>query len=231
MRNQYYQLIMDAATCLETLRGYNEKGPVPMKLYYKTGACSLATHIALHEVGETFKIEEVDTQAGRTKSGDDYSAINPKGYVPALELASGDILTEGTAILQYIADQHPESNLAPETGSIARARLQEYLNYTASELHKAFGPFFSSASSEANKQAAGKTVGQKFDYLDNLLSDGRDYLLGSGFSVADAYLFVVANWSNFVGIDLKNWPHVAAFVKRVAARPATRAALKAEGLL
>lgn len=201
-----------------------------MKLYYKTGACSLATHIVLHEVGETFKTEEVDTQAGRTKSGDDYSAINPKGYVPALELASGDVLTEGAAILQYIADQHPESELAPKAGSIARARLQEYLNYTASELHKAFGPFFSNASSEANKQAAGKAVAQKFDYLDNLLSDGRDYLLGSGFSVADAYLFVVANWSNFVGIDLKKWPHVAAFVNRVAARPAAQAALRAEGL-
>ncbi|MEO9873380.1 MAG: glutathione transferase GstA [Anderseniella sp.] len=201
-----------------------------MKLYYKAGACSLATHIALHEVGEAFNIEEVDTQAGRTKSGNDYSTINPKGYVPALELASGDILTEGAAILQYIADQHPKSELAPKAGSIARARLQEYLNYTASELHKAFGPFFSSTANEADKQAAGKAVAQKFDYLDNLLSDGRNYLLGSGFSVADAYLFVVANWSNFVGIDLKKWPHVAAFVNRVAARPAAQAALKAEGL-
>lgn len=202
-----------------------------MKLYYKTGACSLATHIVLHEAGETFGIEEVDTEAGRTRSGADYSSINPKGYVPALELASGDVLTEGAAILQYIADQHSESELAPKAGTIARARLQEYLNYTASELHKAFGPFFSSTASATDKQAAGKAVAQKFDYLDNLLSDGRAYLLGNGFSVADAYLFVVANWSNFTGIDLKNWPHVAAFVERVAARPAAQAALKAEGLL
>ncbi|MEM7634153.1 MAG: glutathione transferase GstA [Pseudomonadota bacterium] len=201
-----------------------------MKLYYKTGACSLATHIVLHEVGETFDIEEVDTEAGRTKSGGDFTAINPKGYVPALELASGDILTEGAAILQYIADQHPESDLAPKAGTIARARLQEHLNYTASELHKAFGPFFSATAGDAGKQAAGKAVAQKFDYLDSLLSDGRDYLLGGGFSVADAYLFVVANWSNFTGIDLKKWPNVAAFVKRVAARPAAQAALKAEGL-
>ena len=202
-----------------------------MKLYYKPGACSLATHLVLHEAGETFDIEEVDTQAGRTKSGRDYTAINPKGYVPALELASGEVLTEGAAILQYIADRHPQSDLAPKAGTIARARLQEYLNYTASELHKAFGPFFSSTASEADKQAAGKNVAQKFDYLDDLLSDGRTHLLGSSFSVADAYLFVVANWSNFTGIDLKNWPHVAAFVERVAARPAAQAALKAEGLL
>jgi len=202
-----------------------------MKLYYKPGACSLATHIVLHEAGETFDIEEVDTEAGRTKSGGDFIAINPKGYVPALELASGEVLTEGAAILQYIADQHPESDLAPKAGTIARARLQEHLNYTASELHKAFGPFFSSTAGEADKQAAGKAVAQKFDYLNDLLSDGRTYLLGSGFSVADAYLFVVANWSNFTGIDLKKWPHVAAFVDRVAARPAAQAAMKAEGLL
>ena len=202
-----------------------------MKLYYKPGACSLATHIVLHEAGETFDIEEVDTEAGRTKSGGDYTVINPKGYVPALELASGEVLSEGAAILQYIADQHPESDLAPKAGTIARARLQEYLNYTASELHKAFGPFFSSTAGEADKQAAGKAVAHKFDYLNDMFSDGRTYLLGSGFSVADAYLFVVANWSNFTGIDLKKWPHVAAFVDRVAARPAAQAAMKAEGLL
>lgn len=201
-----------------------------MKLYYKPGACSLATHIVLHEAGETFDIEEVDTEAGRTKSGGDYTTINPKGYVPALELASGDVLTEGASILQYIADQHPDSNLAPKAGTIARARLHEHLNYTASELHKAFGPFFNKSASDADKQAAGKAVAYKFDYLNDLLSDGRIYLLGSGFSVADAYLFVVANWSNFTGIDLKNWLHLAAFVKRVSERPAAQAALKAEGL-
>ena len=202
-----------------------------MKLYYKPGACSLATHIVLHEAGETFDIEEVDTEAGRTKSGGDYTTINPKGYVPALELASGEVLSEGAAILQYVADQHPESDLAPKAGTIARARLQEHLNYTASELHKAFGPFFSSTAGEADKQAAGKAVGHKFDYLNDMLSDGRTYLLGNSFSVSDAYLFVVANWSNFTGIDLKKWPHVAAFVDRVAARPAAQAAMKAEGLL
>ena len=202
-----------------------------MKLYYKPGACSLATHIVLHEAGETFDIEEVDTEAGRTKSGGDYTTINPKGYVPALELASGEVLSEGAAILQYVADQHPESDLAPKAGTIARARLQEHLNYTASELHKAFGPFFSSTAGEADKQAAGKAVGHKLDYLNDMLSDGRTYLLGNSFSVSDAYLFVVANWSNFTGIDLKKWPHVAAFVDRVAARPAAQAAMKAEGLL
>ncbi|MEO1161224.1 MAG: glutathione S-transferase N-terminal domain-containing protein, partial [Pseudomonadota bacterium] len=129
-----------------------------MKLYYKPGACSLASHLVLHEAGIPFDIEEVDTQAGRTKSGADFIAINPKGYVPTLELASGEVLTEGAAILQYIADQHPESDLAPKAGTIARARLQEHLNYTASELHKAFGPFFSGTAGEADKQAAGKAV-------------------------------------------------------------------------
>ncbi|WP_108882408.1 glutathione transferase GstA [Anderseniella sp. Alg231-50] len=202
-----------------------------MKLYYKPGACSLASHVVLHEAGIAFDIEEVDTQAGRTKSGADYTAINPKGYVPALELASGEVLTEGASILQYIADQHPESDLAPKAGTIARARLQEHLNYTASELHKAFGPFFSGTADEADKQAAGKAVARKFDYLNDILSDGRTYLLGDSFSVADAYLFVVANWSNFTGIDLKKWPAVAAFVERVAARPAAQTAMKAEGLL
>ena len=202
-----------------------------MKLYYKPGACSLASHVVLHEAGIAFDIEEVDTQAGRTISGADYTAINPKGYVPALELASGEVLTEGASILQYIADQHPESDLAPKAGTIARARLQEHLNYTASELHKAFGPFFSGTADEADKQAAGKAVARKFDYLNDILSDGRTYLLGDSFSVADAYLFVVANWSNFTGIDLKKWPAVAAFVERVAARPAAQAAMKAEGLL
>lgn len=202
-----------------------------MKLYYKPGACSLATHLVLHETGASFDIEEVDTDAGRTKSGRDFNEVNPKGYVPALELASGEVLTEGAAILQYIADQHPGSDLAPTAGTIARARLQEHLNYTASELHKAFGAFFNKSASDADKQAAGKNVALKFDYLDGLLSDGRVFLLGSGFSVADAYLFVVANWSNFVGIDLKKWPHVAAFVERIAARPAARAAMKAEGLM
>jgi len=202
-----------------------------MKLYMKPGACPLASHIILHELGLEFELDEVDTHAGLTKSGLDYKIINPKGYVPALQLDTGEVLTEGASILQYLADQHPEKGLAPKTGTVARARLHEYLNYTGSELHKAFGPFFSSDASDAEKEKAGATVAGKFDYLNALLGDGRTYLLGDNFSVADAYLFVVSNWANFTGIDLKKWPHVAAFVSRVSNRPAAQAAMKAEGLI
>lgn len=202
-----------------------------MKLFYKPGACPLASHIVLREVGATFDLEKVDTDEGRTENGLDYGKINPKGYVPALELDSGEILTEGASILQYIADRNPDSGLAPATGTVARARLQEYLNFTASELHKAFGPFFSGTATDDDKQRAAVNVAKKFDYVDSLLGDGRAYLLGDKFSVADAYMFVVSNWSNFVGIDLKKWPNVAAFVERVAQRPAAQAAMKAEGLL
>jgi len=202
-----------------------------MKLYNKAGACSLASHIVLREVGATFDLENVDTDKGVTESGLDYGKINPKGYVPSLELDSGEILTEGASVLQYIADQNPDSGLVPAMGTVARARLQEYLNYTASELHKAFNPYFSAAATDHDKKLAGVNVAKKFDYLDGLFSDGRSYLLGDNFSVADSYMFVVSNWANFVGIDLKQWPKVAAFVERVAKRPAAQAAMKAEGLI
>lgn len=202
-----------------------------MKLYYKPGACSLASHIALLDVGAKFELVEVDTELGRTKSGVDYTNINPKGYVPALELDNGDVLTEGASILQYIADQHPERSLAPKTGTIARARLHEHLNYTSSELHKAFGPFFSSIATEEDKLKATTNVTHKFDYLEEVLSDQRRYLLGEEFSVADTYMFVVSNWANYVGIDLKKWPNVAIYVENIANRPAAKAAMTAEGLL
>ncbi len=202
-----------------------------MKLFYKPGACSLATHIILHEIGVAFYIDEVDTEAGTTAAGLDYASINPKGYVPALQLENGDVLSEGAAILQFIADQHADLKLTPPAGSLERARLQEHLNYTSSELHKAFGPFFSSTSSEADKGQAKTNVTMKFDYLDALFSDNRTYLLGDQFTVADAYMFVVCNWSNFVGIDLSKWPTLSAYVDRVAIRPATQSAMKAEGLL
>lgn len=202
-----------------------------MKLFNKPGACSLATHIILHELSLKFELDEVDTDSGLTKSGLDYKTINPKGYVPALQLDTGEILTEGASILQYLADQHPEKGLASKVGTVARARLQEYLNYTSSELHKAFGPLFSSDASDGDKKKAGADVARKFDYLNELLGDGRAYLLGDNFSVADSYLFVVSNWANFTGIDLKKWPNVAAFVVRVSNRPASQAAMKVEGLI
>jgi glutathione S-transferase len=201
-----------------------------MKLFIKPGSCSLASHIALREVGADFDIDPVDFEAGQSKSGVDYSTINPKGYVPALQLDSGDVLTEGASILQYIADQHPEKDLAPVSGTLERARLQEHLNYTSTELHKAFGPLFAANTSDEAKETAKGNVAKKLDYVNTLLKDKAAYLLGDTFSVADAYLFVVCNWANFVGIDLKNWPNIVAYSKRVSERPSVQNALKAEGL-
>ncbi|WP_027257614.1 MULTISPECIES: glutathione transferase GstA [Leisingera] len=202
-----------------------------MKLYYKPGACPLASHIALYETGQSFEIEAVDTAAGRTASGADYRAINPKGYVPALGLDDGSVLTEGAAVLQYIADSNPKAGLAPEAGTLARARMQEQLNWIGTELHKAFGPLFRDGTSEAGKDAARTAVAGKFDLIEAQLEDGREWLVADRFSVADAYLFVVSNWANFTGIDLARWPRLAAFVSRIAARPSAQAAMRAEGLI
>ncbi|UWQ56273.1 glutathione transferase GstA (plasmid) [Leisingera caerulea] len=202
-----------------------------MKLYYKPGACPLASHIALQETGRPFEIEAVDTAAGRTESGADYCAINPKGYVPALHLDDGSVLTEGAAVLQYIADSSPEAGLAPAAGTMDRARMQEQLNWIGTELHKAFGPLFREDTSEAGKDAARTAVAGKFDIIEAQLEDGRAWLVADRFSVADAYLFVVSNWANFTGIDLTRWPRLAAFVSRCAARPSAQAAMRAEGLI
>ncbi|WP_324134070.1 glutathione transferase GstA [Bosea sp. (in: a-proteobacteria)] len=202
-----------------------------MKLYLKPGACSLASHIALCETGQPFDIETVDTASGRTAGGDDYRAINPKGYVPALRLDDGVVLTEGAAVLQFIADRHPAAALTPAAGTFERARLQEALNWIAAELHKAFGPLFHPATSETGREDARKAVGAKFDLVEADLADGRDWLVGERFSVADAYLFAVANWAHVTGIDLGRWPHLAALVGRVAARPTAQKAMRAEGLI
>ncbi|MPZ11881.1 MAG: glutathione transferase GstA [Kiloniellaceae bacterium] len=201
-----------------------------MKLYYSPGACSLASHITLREVGATFDLEKVDVKQKRTERDADFWAINPKGYVPALALDSGEVLTEGAAILQYIADQHPQAGLAPANGGLERARLQEQLNFVAAELHKAFSPLFNPAASESEKTAANERVGQKLDVVEKQLSDGRSFLLGEDFSVADAYLFVVAGWTKHLGIALDNWPRVAAFQQRIGARESVQTAMKAEGL-
>lgn len=202
-----------------------------MKLYYKPGACPMASHIALLEAGETFELEMVDTDTGRTEHGADYKAINPEGYVPALELDDGAILTEGPAILQFIADSHPQSGLAPAPGTLARARVQETLNWTGTELHKAFGPLFRNGASDAEKTRARAAVGRKFNHIEALLSDGRTWLVEDRFSIADAYLFVVANWANFKEISLADWPNLAAFVARAAERPTAQSAMRAEGLI
>lgn len=200
-----------------------------MRLYYSPGACSLAPHIVLREAGYAFDLDKIDMKAKKTADGSDYLAVNPKGAVPALQLGGGEVLTEGPAITQYLADQKPESGLAPKPGTLARARLQEVLNYLSSELHKAFGPIFQGGSDEARK-AAIETVSRRLAYLETLFADGRDFVCGATFSVADAYLFVLQNWAGFVGIDLKTWPKLAAYQARIAARPKVQEALVAEGL-
>lgn len=202
-----------------------------MKLYYAPGACSLSPHISLREAGVSFDLEKVDTRTRRTESGADYLSINAKGYVPALQLDDGEVLTEGAAVVQFIADRHPDAGLAPAGGTLERARLQEHLNFIASELHKAFTPLFDPSAPEAAKQAAPAAVARRLDHVERLLADGRAFLLGERFSVADAYLFTVASWTGPTGIGLDRWPRLAAFVARVAARPSVQAAMRAEGLV
>ncbi|MFN3993907.1 MAG: glutathione transferase GstA [Tabrizicola flagellatus] len=200
-----------------------------MKLYIKPGACSMASHIILAEIGGDFAVEIVDTANGETASGANYREINPKGKVPALEVG-GEVLTEGPAILQFLGDRVPGKGLAPAPGTLARARVNEVLNFTGTELHVAFGPLFSPSATEAQKDAARQAVAGKLDWLESRLADGRTYLTGEAFGIADAYAFVVANWANFTGIALSRWPHLSAFMARVAARPAVQCVLKAEGL-
>jgi len=203
-----------------------------MRLYFKPGACSLSSRIVLTELGLPYDAIKVDTDAGRTEFGGDYRAINPKGYVPALELAGGEVLTENPAILQYLADSNPHAKLAPPAGTLERARLQEWLNFTSSELHKAFAPFFSGRKLNDDEQKqAHAALGRRIGDVERGLSDGRSFALGDAFSVADAYLFVVLNWCNFIGVDLKRWPHVADFVARMANRSAVRTAMAHEGLI
>lgn len=202
-----------------------------MKLYYKPGTCSLASHIVLCEIGKPFEIEKVDTATKITETGADYSKLNPKGYVPLLQLDSGETISEGVAILQYIADQHPEADLVPESGTLERARLHEHLNYIASELHKSFSPFFAPGASDEDKAKSKINVEHKLNHFESIFSDGRKFLLGEHFSVADAYLFVVARWTKPTGIGLDKWPKLAAFVERVANRDKTKEAMRAEGLI
>jgi glutathione S-transferase len=201
-----------------------------MKLYYSPGACSLSPHIVLREAGLDFDLERVDLSRHVTETGADYTTINPKGYVPALRLDDGQVLTEGAAIVQYIADLRPAAGLAPQAGTLERVRLQEHLNYIAAEYHKAFSPLFSPSVTDAAKAAATANVGRRLDFFEQIFSDGRPYLTGDSFTVADAYLFVVSNWTKPTGIGLEGWPRVAGFVKRVAGRPKVQDAMRAEGL-
>jgi glutathione S-transferase len=201
-----------------------------MKLYYSPAACSLSPHIVLREAGLPFELVKVSTKTHKLADGGDFYAINSKGYVPVLEWDDGERLSEGPAIVQWIADQAPASGLAPAAGTRERARLQEWLNFITSEIHKGFTPLFAPTSSDDMKAAAKAAVERRLAWVEEQL-EGRDYLLGKDFSVADAYLFTVASWGQYVGIEVKQWPRLAAYLQRVAARPAVQAALQAEGLL
>ena len=198
-----------------------------MKLYYSPGACSFASLITLKELGLPFEAVQVDLRTKKTKDGGDYTAINPKGYVPALALDSGAILTEGPAILQYLADRQPASGLAPANGTLERYRLQEWLTFINSEIHKSFGPLFDPTAAEAVKDAARQRIAKRLDYTDKALA-GREFLLGTQFTVADAYLYTVLSWSDHAGIDLGRWPALKAYLARIGARPAVQAAQAAE---
>lgn len=200
-----------------------------MKLYLKAGACSLSPHIVLEESGLPYETEAVDLKTKVTASGTDYWAINPKGYVPALQLDSGEVLTEGPAIVQYLADKVPERKLAPANGTIERYRLQSWLTFIGTELHRSFSPFFNPASSDDWKAAALGNLERRLDYTNAQLA-GKSYLLGEDFSVADAYLFTILSWTKFIKLDLARWPNVAVYQARISARPAVQAALKSEGL-
>ncbi len=201
-----------------------------MKLYYMPGACSLSPHIVLNEAGLPFDKVKVD---GKTKSmdgGGDYRGVNPLGYVPLLELDDGTRISEGPAIVQYIADKVPAKNLAPATGTMERTKLQSWLNFISSEMHKGFSPLFNPTMPEEAKQFFRERLAGRLAPLDKHLAS-NDYLMGKNFSVADAYLFVVTNWAPRVNVDLAPFANVLAYRKRVGARPAVQEAMKAEGLL
>jgi glutathione S-transferase len=201
-----------------------------LKLFYSPGACSLSPHIVLLEAGLTATMVKVDLGAKKTSEGADYLAVNSKGSVPALQLDDGQVLTEGPAIVQYLADLKPESGLAPRAGSFARYRLMEMLNYITSEVHKGFSPLFNPKIPSEWKEVTLAALGKKFDWLSTQLA-GKTFLLGDSFSVADAYLFTVVGWTKPLKIDLSQWPVLAAYHKNIGQRPKVQEAMRAEGLL
>ena len=201
-----------------------------MKLFYASGACSLSPHIVAQEAGIELSLQKVDLKTKTIASEGDFLAINPKGYVPTLQLDDGQVLTEGTAIVQYLADLKPERGLAPAAGTLARYRLQEWLGFINSELHKTYSPLFrpdTPAETRAERQAY---LSKRYALVEKHLA-GHSYLLGDDFTVADAYLFTVTNWAGAVKLDLTPFPNLRKFQERVAARPAVKAAMKAEGLI
>ncbi len=201
-----------------------------MKLYYTPGVCSLSPHIVLNELGLKYELEKVDLKTKKTESGADFNTISDKSAVPLLVLDNGEKLTEGVAIVQYLADQRPEANLAPQNGTLERARLQEWLNYIATEMHKTHFPLFHAECGKDAAEVYTKKLKAAYDYVSSQLK-GKKYLFGEQFTVADAYLFTVVNWHNFIKLDLSPWPVLVEYQKRVAARPGVQAAMKAEGML
>ena len=198
-----------------------------MKLYFMPGACSLSPHIALRETGLSFDLEQVDSKTKKTKSGADFLKVNPKGYVPALQLDDGQTLTEAAVIVQYIADKKPEAKLLPPAGTTERYRAQEWLNYIATEIHKGVGALFNPKLTDDWKDVLRESVAPKFDYLSKQL-EGRSYAFGDGFSAVDGYLFTILGWPQYVGIDLAKWPVLKSYTDGIAKRPSVQAALKAE---
>ena len=201
-----------------------------MKLYYSPGACSLSPHIALHEAGLAFTPVLASTKSHKLQDGTDYYTINALGYVPVLELDNGERLREGPAIVQYIADQVPDKQLAPANGTLARYRLQEWLTFIGTELHKGFSPLFNPATPEEYKPMVRERLLQRLQWVDGQLA-GKQYLMGDQFTVADGYLFTVTNWTQPTKLDISGLANLAAYRERVGARPAVQAAMKAEGLL
>ncbi|EJE52770.1 glutathione S-transferase [Acidovorax sp. CF316] len=201
-----------------------------MKLYYSPGACSLSPHIALHEAGLAYTPVLASTKSHKLQDGTDYYTINPLGYVPMLELDDGTRLREGPAIVQYIADQVPLKMLAPQNGSLQRYRLQEWLTFIGTEIHKGFSPLFNPATPEEYKTMAREKLLQRLQWVDGQLAD-KQYVMGEQFTVADGYLFTVTNWAKPTNVDISAFTHLAAYRDRVAARPAVQEAMKAEGLL
>ena len=201
-----------------------------MKLYYSAGACSLSPHIAFREAGLPVTLVKANTKTHQLDDGTDFYTINPRGYVPVLELDDGERLTEGPAIVQYLADRNPASGLAPAAGTIERYRLQEWLNFITSELHKQFSPLFAANTPAEYKEILKEKIGKRLDWLSGELK-AKDYLMGKQFTVADGYLYTILRWTGFVGIDLAKWPVLATYEARVAARPKVQEALIAEGLV
>ena len=201
-----------------------------MKLYYSPGACSLSPHIVLRELGLPFEPVLASTKTHKLADGTDYYTINPKGYVPLLELDDGQRLSEGPAILQYLADKEPSKNLVAAAGTMPRYRQIEWLNFISTELHKSYSPLFNPAMPEEGKAVYRKRLRGRYEYLNQQL-EGKDFLMGEAFSLPDAYLFTVTNWAKPVGVDITDLSNVQAFMARMASRPAVQAAMKAEGLL